>query len=148
MDKIKLLLVDDEEDFVKALAERIKMRKVGSQIAFNGEMALEMVNDEVPDVMVLDIRMPGIDGLEVLKKVKQQYPKVQVIILTGHGTQQEVEKAKSLGAFSTFKKPVDINTLLDSIKQAYSQIDRTMSAVTFAEAGEADTAREYLNKKK
>jgi DNA-binding NtrC family response regulator len=144
MDKIKLLLVDDEEDFVKALSERIKMRKIGSDIALDGETALEMVNDQVPDVMVLDIKMPGIDGIEVLRRIKKQYPKIQVIILTGHGTQKEVDQVKKLGAFEVHKKPVDIDVLVDGIKRAYKSVDRMMTAITFAEAGEVDTARKYL----
>ncbi len=144
MDKIKLLLVDDEEDFVKALSERIKMREIGSDIALNGEAALEMVENQIPDVIVLDIRMPGIDGLEVLERIKKTYPNVQVIILTGHGTEKEMEQARRLGAFEVLRKPVDIDMLVDGVKKAYKKAERMMTAVTFAEAGESDTAREYL----
>ncbi|MBA4358592.1 MAG: response regulator, partial [Desulfovibrio sp.] len=79
--KIKLLLVDDEENFINTLAERMNMRDMGSDVAHDGETALEMVKDEAPDVMVLDLRMPGIDGVEVLRKVKKMHPQVQVIIL-------------------------------------------------------------------
>ena len=144
MDKIKLLLVDDEEEFVKALSQRIKMRQIKSDVALNGEKALEMVENEVPDVIVLDIRMPGIDGLEVLRRVKRDYGDVQVIILTGHGTDKEMEEAKRLGAYDVYKKPVDIDTLIDGIRKAYKKAERTLTAITFAEAGERDTALEYL----
>ena len=89
MHKIKVLLVDDEEDYVKTMAERMEMRDVTSRVALNGKEALQMVDDETPDVMVLDLRMPGIDGMEVLEQVKNEHPNVQVVILTGHGTEQE-----------------------------------------------------------
>jgi len=121
MDKIKLLLVDDEEDFVKTLSERIKIRKLGSKIAFNGEEALEMIDNQIPDVMILDIKMPGIDGMEVLRRVKSNYPNVQVIILTGHGTENEIQEALRLGAFASFQKPVDIDVLMESIINAYKK---------------------------
>ena len=86
MSKIKLLLVDDEEDYVKTMAERMEMRDVGSRVALSGEEALQMVEEDAPDVMVLDLRMPGINGMEVLERVKREHPHVQVIILTGHGS--------------------------------------------------------------
>ena len=69
MSKIKLLLVDDEEDYVKTMAERMEMRDVGSRVALSGEEALQMVEEDGPDVMVLDLRMPGINGMEVLERV-------------------------------------------------------------------------------
>ncbi len=69
MNKMKVLLVDDEEEYVTTMAERMQMRDVGSRVALNGEEALQMVEDDPPDVMVLDLRMPGIDGMEVLERV-------------------------------------------------------------------------------
>jgi DNA-binding NtrC family response regulator len=141
MDKIKLLLVDDEAEFVKALSERLKMRDIGSEIALDGETALEMVEGEVPDVMVLDLRMPGLDGLEVLKKVKASFPKVQVIVLTGHGSDKDEENARALGAFEYLRKPVDLDKLLKTIKKAHSWLQDSMSAAAFAEAGDFETAK-------
>lgn len=93
MEKFKVLLVDDEEEFVKALSERLQMRGLGSDLAFDGEQALQIVKDQEPDVMVLDLKMPGIDGMEVLRRVRKAYPQVQVIILTGHGTEKDAEEA-------------------------------------------------------
>ncbi len=119
MDRIKVLLVDDEEGFVTTLAERMEMRDVGSQVALDGQSALQMIKDEVPDVMVLDLRMPGIDGLEVLRRVKSMYPQVQVVILTGHGSVKDEMEARSLGAFEYLNKPVDIDHLLGIIRKAY-----------------------------
>jgi len=149
MKKIKLLLVDDEKEFVTSLAERIKMRELGSNIALNGEEALQIVNDQVPDVMVLDLKMPGIDGMEVLRRVKKAYPEVQVIILTGHGSEKDEKDARRLGAFDYLQKPVDIDKLVQYINRAYkNKIESSMTAAAFAEAGEFDTAREIMDHEK
>jgi DNA-binding NtrC family response regulator len=143
------LLVDDEEEFVKTLAERIQMRDLGPDVAFSGEQALKIVDDEVPDVMVLDLRMPGIDGLEVLKRVKKTYPKVQVIILTGHGSKKDEKEARRLGAFDYLQKPADIETLVKTIKKAYrNKFESAMTAAAFAEAGDFGTAKEIMEKDK
>ena len=149
MEKFKLLLVDDEEEFVKSLAERLQIRDLNSNLAFDGEQALQLVTDEVPDVMVLDLRMPGIDGLEVLKNVKKNYPEVQVIILTGHGTDRDEEEARKLGAFDYLQKPVNLDVLMDKVKAAYKRkLESSMAAVAFAEAGEFDTAKKMMDDKK
>jgi DNA-binding NtrC family response regulator len=145
MKKIKLLLVDDEENFVNTLAERMKMRDVPSKVVFSGEEALEAVKVEAPDVMVLDLRMPGIDGMDVLRKVRKAHPHVQVIILTGHGTDLDEEEAKKLGAFHYHKKPIDIDELLSTVKKAYREkIEDAMVAATFAQAGEFDEAKKIM----
>ncbi|MEF3697064.1 response regulator [Desulfolutivibrio sp.] len=146
MKKIKLLLVDDEENFVNTLAERMKMRDVPSKVVFSGEEALEAVKVEAPDVMVLDLRMPGIDGMDVLRKVRKAHPHVQVIILTGHGTDLDEEEARKLGAFHYHKKPIDIDELLSTVKKAYREkIEDAMVAATFAQAGEFDEAQKILD---
>lgn len=118
MSKIKVLLVDDEEAYVKTLAERMEMRDVGSRVALSGEEALEMLEDEPPDVMVLDLRMPGIDGMEVLRRVKKMYPQMEVIIMTGHGSDKDEAEARRLGAFDYLCKPVDINRLMEVVRKA------------------------------
>jgi DNA-binding NtrC family response regulator len=147
--KIKLLLVDDEENFVNTLSERMKMRDVPSKVVYNGEQALEAVRTETPDVMVLDLRMPGIDGMEVLRKVRKTHPQVQIIILTGHGTTLDEEEAKRLGAFHYHKKPIDIDELLGTVKKAYRErIEDAMVAATFAQAGDFEGADEILKEDK
>ena len=149
MKEIKILLVDDEEDFVKTLSERIKMRDLGSDIALNGEEALKLVDNEVPDVMVLDLKMPGIDGMEVLRRVKKAYPEVQVIMLTGHGSEKDEKDARRLGAFEYLQKPVDIDKLVQYIQRAYkNKFQSSMAAAAFAEAGEFDTARKIMDEEK
>jgi DNA-binding NtrC family response regulator len=147
--KFKVLLVDDEEEFVQAIAERLKMRNLGPEVALDGEAALEVVKDEVPDVMVLDLRMPGIDGLEVLRRVKKNYPKVEVVVLTGHGSEKDEEEARRLGAFDYLQKPVEIDTLVTTLKRAYQKrMEDTMVAATFAEAGDYESARSVMEEDK
>lgn len=149
MKKIKLLLVDDEENFVNTLAERMTMRKVPSKVVYSGEEALQVVKTQEPDVMILDLRMPGIDGMEVLRKVKASNPKVQVIILTGHGTELDEEEAQKLGAFHYHKKPIDIDELLGTVKKAYrKRMEDTMAAAAMAEEGVFDEAHKILNEDK
>lgn len=115
---LKVLLVDDEEDYVRTMAERMAIRDVGSDVALNGEQALAMLDGGVPDVMVLDLKMPGMGGMEVLEAVKKTHPEVQVIILTGHGSDKEEVEARRLGAFDYLRKPVDINDLMEAVRKA------------------------------
>ncbi|WP_321493761.1 response regulator [uncultured Desulfobacter sp.] len=118
----KVLLVDDEREFVQTLSERLQMRDVGSAIAYDGESALNLVEADEPDVMILDLKMPGIDGIEVLKKVKTSRPDIEVIILTGHGSDADKEICIKLGAFAYLQKPVDIEELSRNLKAANEKI--------------------------
>lgn len=118
----KVLLVDDEREFVQTLSERLQMRDVGSAIAYDGESALNLVEADEPDVMILDLKMPGIDGIEVLKKVKASRPDIEVIILTGHGSEVDREICMKLGAFAYLQKPVDIEELSRNLKAANEKI--------------------------
>lgn len=96
--------------------------------------------------MVLDLKMPGIDGMEVLRQVRKAYPKIQVIILTGHGTEKHEEEAKRLGAFDYLEKPVNLDVLVKKMKAAYRRkLEDTMVAATFAEAGDHEAARKILD---
>lgn len=146
MKDIKVLLVDDEEAFVNTLAQRLKMRDLKVETAYNGEQALSYVKEKEPDVMVLDLKMPGLHGMDVLRKIRKAYPNIQVIVLTGHGTEKDEIEAKKLGGFDFLKKPADIETLVGKIRVAYKEkLERTMTAIAFAESGEFDTAREIMN---
>jgi len=120
----KILLVDDEKQFVLTLSERLETRNLGSAIAYDGEEALSILEVDAPDVMVLDLRMPGIDGLEVLRRVKREKPTVEVIILTGHGSEQEKTQALELGAFAYLEKPVNIDVLAETMKHAYGKVKK------------------------
>lgn len=117
----KVLLVDDEVEYVTTLGERMEMRGLKPEVAFSGEQALGMLKHSIPDVMVLDLKMPGIDGLEVLRLVKKTYPQIQVIILTGHGSDRDEAAARRLGAFDHLQKPVDINDLVHIMESAFRQ---------------------------
>ncbi len=120
----RVLLVDDERDLVQTLSERLQMRDMGSAVAYDGESALQLVQDDDPEVMIIDLKMPGIDGLEVLRKVKQKRPEIEVIILTGQGSEADEDQCMQLGAFGYLQKPVDIDKLSDMLKQAHSKIQR------------------------
>lgn len=119
----KVLLVDDEIEYVHTLSERLKTRQFDSSIVYDGEEALDVVNEEEPDVMILDLKMPGIDGIEVLRKVKKTNPKIEVIIVTGHGSVKEKELATELGAFAYLEKPVDIEVLTKTMQDAYKKAE-------------------------
>jgi DNA-binding response OmpR family regulator len=145
MKDIKVLLVDDEQKFVEALSERLQMRDMENETVYDGEEALSFVDDKEPDVMVLDLKMPGIDGMEVLRRVKKKFPGIQVIILTGHGTDRDEEESRRIGVYDYLKKPVDIEVLVSRIKAAHlNKIEGSMAAAAFAEAGEYETARDVM----
>ena len=149
MQEFKVLMVDDEEDFVNTLAERMRMRDLSPDLALSGEQALQRVEDDVPDVMVLDLKMPGIDGMEVLRRVRKAYPQVQVVILTGHGSEKDEAEARRLGAFAYLQKPVDMEKLVKTMREAYKKkLESAMVAATFAEEGDFKTAREIMEDKK
>ena len=118
----KVLLVDDEREFVQTLSERLMMRDMGSAVVYDGESALDLVRDDEPEVMILDLKMPGIDGIEVLRRVKKEHPMVEVIILTGHGSEKDRETCMELGAFAYLHKPVDIEVLSRTLKAANEKI--------------------------
>lgn len=118
----KVLLVDDEREFVQTLSERLLMRDMGSTVAYDGESALAMVQEEEPEVMILDLKMPGIDGIEVLRRVKATRPDIEVIILTGHGSEDDRETCMALGAFAYLHKPVNIEQLSETLKKANEKV--------------------------
>lgn len=120
----KVLLVDDEVDFVDTLSERLQARWFKTAVTYSGEEALDKIEEDQPDVMILDLKMPGIDGIEVLRRVKQTHPDTEVIILTGHGSEKEKQLAFELGAFAYLEKPVDIELLSATIRKAYDKVSR------------------------
>lgn len=150
MGDIRILLVDDEENFINTISERLDLRDLTSDTAFNGQQALDCVDDREPDVMVLDLKMPGIDGMQVLRQVRAKYPDIQVIIQTGHGNDLDEAEARRLGVYDYLQKPVDIELLVELIKGAYQAKKASssyMSAVAFAEAGEHESARGMMQDK-
>jgi DNA-binding response OmpR family regulator len=112
----KLLLVDDEEDFVSALAERLRFRHFDTRVATSGEAGLKEIQKERPDIVLLDYRMPGLDGTETLTEIRAKYPSIDVIIVTG-GVDGEVgEESLKAGATDYVVKPVDIEILMDKLQ--------------------------------
>ena len=140
------MLVDDEIDFVTTLSNRLGMRGIKTDVVHDGEEALAHVAKGAPDVIVLDLKMPGMYGMEVLRRLSKTNPDIQVVILTGHGTDRDEEESQRLKAFDYLRKPTDIDKLVDRIRGAYRfKLEKTMAAAAFAEAGEFDTARDIAH---
>ena len=117
--KIKLLIVDDEEDFLKSIAERLGMRDFDVTTATEGKIAVKAAKKGKFDVAILDMKMPGMDGMELLQILKKKHKFLEVIILTGHGAIDSAVEATKLGAYSYLEKPYDFQKLLEVLKQAY-----------------------------
>jgi DNA-binding NtrC family response regulator len=144
---IKVLLVDDEIAFVNTLAQRLRLRGLLVDTVYDGTQALSYIKDIEPDVIVLDLKMPGLHGIEVLREIKKIKREIQVIILTGHGTDKDEEEAKKLGGFDFLRKPADIDLLMRKIKEAFSEkLERVLSAIAFAEGGDFNEARKIIKK--
>jgi signal transduction histidine kinase len=124
MQNIRLLLVDDEDDFRQTLAKRLTKKGISPEQAENGEKALSILENKRMDVVVLDVKMPGMDGIEVLHHIKKKYPKTEVIFLTGHAATQDGVEGIKTGAFDYLSKPIEFEHLLGKIKQAYEKIKR------------------------
>ena len=118
---IRVLIVDDEEDFREKIIKRLKVRKLEACGAGTGKAALDLLREKEFDVMVLDVKMPDMNGVDTLKAAKQIAPNVEVIMLTGHASMEFGMKGMQLGAFDYIMKPVPINELLDTITQAYNK---------------------------
>ena len=117
----KILLVDDEADFLEALSERMRTRGMDVTTSASAQEALEAVEKGAFDAVVLDLMMPGVDGLEALRILKEKDPKLQVILLTGHATVEKGIEAMKRGALDLLEKPTDIETLTQKIKEASTQ---------------------------
>ena len=126
MAKATVLLVDDEKDFTATLAERLETRGLQVDISSNGPDAIGKVRDKTYDALVLDLAMPGMDGLETMKRLLADNPDLQVILLTGRATVQKGVEAMSSGAMQFLEKPADINLLLEQIEKA--QANRVLLA--------------------
>jgi len=152
-EKLKVLLVDDEKEFVESLSERLALRNLKADVAYDGEQALKTVQEESPDVMVLDLRMPGINGIEILRKVKKEHQDMAVVVLTGHGTDKDEKEVMRLGAAAYLRKPVDVDLLVGTLhrvwnrlKKSKNRMDTVLMAAAFAQAGATDIARETMAK--
>jgi two-component system OmpR family response regulator len=121
MNEFRVLLVDDEDDFRETLQKRLRNRKLLVEGAENGYKALELLQAQDFDVVILDVKMPGLDGIETLKEIKIKKPEVEVIMLTGHASVESGIQGMQLGAFDYVMKPVPLDELLDKMRQAYER---------------------------
>ncbi len=121
MENLRVLVVDDEADFLETIVMRLQRRKIDATGVDGGKKALEIVENERFDVVVLDVLMPGMDGIETLKLLKKKKPFIEVIILTGHGSVESGLQGMQFGAFDYIMKPADLDELLEKIQQAYER---------------------------
>lgn len=118
-DKIKLLIVDDEIKFLDSIAQRLEMRGFDVTKATNGEKALKEAETAKFDLALLDLKMPGMDGTQVLGLLKKEHKYLEVIILTGHGSLDSAVECTKLGAFDYLPKPYELEKLLEILRKAY-----------------------------
>jgi DNA-binding NtrC family response regulator len=123
-----VLIVDDEAELVSALTERLALRGFRTEGVTTGREALEFLESKPCDVVLLDVKMPGLGGLEVIRRIKNKHPALEVILLTGHGSEKSVEEGMSLGAFDYLMKPVKIDNLVRIISAAGSKAAGSASA--------------------
>jgi CheY-like chemotaxis protein len=124
----RVLLVDDERDFAQTLSDRLSLRQIGVHAVFDGEAALAAVAGEAPDVLVLDLRLPGINGLEALRRAKAARPDLEVVVLSGAAGPGERQTCLELGAFAVLDKPADIDVLAEVLRQAGKKARANQSA--------------------
>lgn len=130
--KVKVLLVDDEKVFAETLSERLRARDIDTSAVYGGKEALDDIAKEKPDVMILDLKMPDMNGMEVLTRVREKYPDIETIILTGHGTPAAQKQAENLGAAGFLEKPVDLFKLVRKINGVFSETVRTNKGALFS----------------
>ena len=114
----KVLLVDDEQDFLETLSSRLEMRGLKVSAVTSGEQAIAVAKEQEYDAIVVDLSMPGIDGLETLKRIKANNPNAEIIMLTGHGSVASGVEAMKLGAGDFLQKPVELTELMSKIGEA------------------------------
>jgi len=122
MQNIRLLLVDDETSFLNTIAKRMKKRGITAELAASGEQCLSILENQPIDVVVSDVKMPGMDGIYLLKQIKEKYSDTEVILLTGHASTQDGVEGIKAGAFDYLTKPIELEHLLGKIQQAFDKI--------------------------
>jgi len=116
--KTRILLVDDERDFTDTLKQRLEFREFTVTAAYSGEEALGFIDKDNMDIVILDVQMPGLSGIETLEKIKEIAPLVEVIMLTGHATVENAIQGMKLGAFDYLMKPAETDDLVRKIDEA------------------------------
>ncbi len=131
--KIKVLLVDDEKDFIESLAERLQLRDFNVSTALNGTDAVNLIKENEYDVIVLDVKMPGKDGIETLKEIKNITQLPQVIMLTGHATVETAIQGMKVGAYDYIMKPTVTEDLINLINKANKIVEEQRDRIRRAE---------------
>ncbi len=121
METMRVFIVDDEDDFRETIVKRLNARKIQAEGAASGIKALEVLKEKDFDVIVLDVKMPDMDGIETLRHIKNMKPEIEVIMLTGHASVEFGLKGMQLGAFDYVMQPAPLNELLDTIGQAVNK---------------------------
>ncbi|MDR3567492.1 MAG: response regulator [Syntrophobacteraceae bacterium] len=121
LDEIRVLLVDDEKEFLETLVKRLVKRKLKASGVGGGEQALLALREKPVDVVVLDVKMAGMNGIETLREIRRHYPLVEVIMLTGHANLEAAIEGMEIGAFDYLTKPVEIDELLYKVQDAYQK---------------------------
>ena len=121
MEEFKILVVDDEDDFRETIVKRLQKRKMPAQGAESGGKALELIEAEPFDVVVLDVKMPGLDGIDTLREIKKRKPLIEVILLTGHASMESGIEGMKWGAFDYVMKPANFDDLFEKMRQAYEK---------------------------
>jgi DNA-binding NtrC family response regulator len=134
MVKMRLMLVDDEERFLQTTGKMIRKKGVDVLTANSGEACLEMLTKELVHVIVLDVKMPGMDGVETLKQIKQRYPRIEVIMLTGHATADSAVEGLKSGATDYLQKPTSVEDLIAKAEQAFTRHLDIEEKIRLAEA--------------
>ncbi|MDT8378459.1 MAG: response regulator [Desulfotignum sp.] len=134
MVKMRLMLVDDEERFLQTTGKMIRKKGYDVLTANSGEACLEMLEKELVHVIVLDVKMPGMDGVETLKKIKQRYPRIEVIMLTGHATADSAVEGLKSGATDYLQKPTGVEDLIAKAEQAFKRHLEIEEKIRLAEA--------------
>ncbi len=120
-EKFRVLVVDDEDDFRETLVKRMEKRNLEVSGAESAQKALDILDQRDFDVVVLDVKMPGMDGIEALRELKKKNPLTEVILLTGHASVESGIEGMKLGAFDYLMKPVNMDELLSRVRQAYER---------------------------
>jgi len=121
LDTFSVLLVDDEVEFLETLVKRLRKRKLDARGVTSGEEAIQALKETPADVVVLDVKMPGMGGLQTLREIKKMYPLVEVIMLTGHASMEVAIQGMEMGAFDYLMKPMDIDELVYKLQDAFKR---------------------------
>ena len=137
MPSAKILLIDDEEAFLSVIRRRLEKRGFCTLVAMSGPEGIQVLQDNLDvDVVILDVKMPGMDGIQALKEIKRQFPLLEVIMLTAHGTMESAVEGMNLGAFDYLMKPYEMPDMLDKIERATKKRREFQQKIMEAEARE------------